>query len=162
MDDLDRAIATQEQAIQLIPVDHSARAMYLNNLGNALQRRFETTGSMDDLDHAIVTKEQAVQSIPIDHPGRGMHLNNLGIALQRRFERIGSMGGLDRAVSTMEQAVKSDIIAPPSDRLNAARSCSDLLISQRNYSRAKSVLQTAVQLLPRVTSGMVEGYRWPV
>ena len=42
--------------------------MYLNNLGNALQNRFERTGSMDDLDRAIMTNEQAVESTLDDHP----------------------------------------------------------------------------------------------
>ena len=105
---------------------------------------------MDDLDRAIVINEQAVESTPVDHPNRAIYLNNLGIALQSRFERTGSMDDLDRAITTNEQAVKSDI-APPSIRLKAASSCSDLLISQRNYSRAKSILEAAVQLLPTVS-----------
>ena len=105
---------------------------------------------MDDLDRAIVTSEQAVESTPDGHPARAMYLNNLGIALQRRFERTGSMEDLDRAIVTSEQALKSDT-APPSIRLKAASSCSDLLISQRSYDRAKPILQAAVQLLPMVS-----------
>jgi hypothetical protein len=42
----------------------------LNNLGIALQNRFERTESMDDLDRAIMTNEQAVELTPIDHPDR--------------------------------------------------------------------------------------------
>ena len=86
MDDLDRAIVTNEQAVESTPDDHPDRAMYLNNLGIALQSRFERTGSMDDLDRAIVTNEQAVELTPDDHPNRAMYLNNLGNALQSRFE----------------------------------------------------------------------------
>ena len=129
MDDLDRAIRTNEQAVASTPDDHPNRGMYLNNLGNALQSRFERTGSMDDLDRAITTNEQAVASTPDDHPNRGMYLNNLGSALQRRFERTGSMDDLDRAITTKEQAFEMNT-APPSIRLKAASSCSDLLIRQ--------------------------------
>ena len=64
MDDLDRAIATNEQAVESTPVDHPNRAGTLNNLGTALQSRFERTGSMDDLDRAIVTNEQASRIDP--------------------------------------------------------------------------------------------------
>jgi hypothetical protein len=113
-------------------------------------RRFEGTGSADDLDHAIMLIEQAVRSTPIDHPEYAIWLNNLGNALQRRFERTGSKDDLDYTILTKEQAVRSDM-APPSIRLEAAQSCSDLLISQRNYSRAYPILRTAVQLLSRVS-----------
>ena len=78
MDDLDRAIMTNEQAVESTPDDHPNRAGCLNNLGIALQSRFERTGSMDDLDRAIVTNEQAVESTPDDHPDRAGMLNNLG------------------------------------------------------------------------------------
>jgi hypothetical protein len=49
------------------------------------------------------------------------------------------MEDLDRAITTKEQAIK------------AASSCSDLLIAKGNYSRAKFILQVAVQLLPMVS-----------
>ena len=140
----------KEQAVESTPDDHPNRVAWLNNLGNALQSRFERTGSMEDLERAIVTKEQAVESVPDGHPDRATCLNNLGIALQRRFERTGSMEDLERAIVTKEQAFKSDT-APPFVRLKAASSCSDLLISQKNYNRAKAILQAAVQLLPTVS-----------
>lgn len=149
MDDLNRAILTSEQAVELTPVDRPDRAMYLNNLGTALQSRYERTGSMDDLDRAIMTNEQAVESTPEGHPAHAMYLNNLATALQRRFERTGSIEDLDRAITTTEQAFKSDT-APPSVRLKAASSCSDMLISQKSYNRAKAILQTAVQLLTTI------------
>jgi len=68
MDDLNRAITTNEQAVVLTPEDTPNLAMYLNNLGNALISRFERTGSMDDLNRAISTNEQAVASTPEDTP----------------------------------------------------------------------------------------------
>ena len=62
IEDLDRAIQMNEQAIQFTALDYPHRAMYLNNLGNALQEKFEKIGSMADLDHAIEVKEEAVKS----------------------------------------------------------------------------------------------------
>ena len=52
------------EAVESIPDSHPDHAMFLNRLRNALQSRFEKTGSMEDLERAIVTKEQAVELIP--------------------------------------------------------------------------------------------------
>ena len=57
MDDLNRAITMNEQAVTSTPEDHPNRGRTLNNFGSALQSRFERTGSMDDLNRAITTKE---------------------------------------------------------------------------------------------------------
>jgi len=76
MTDLDRAIDTTEQAAQLTALDHPKKAMYLNNLGTALQKRFEKTGSIEDINRAIKTIHQTVQSTPADHPNRGCWLSN--------------------------------------------------------------------------------------
>lgn len=54
------AITMKGQAVTSTPDDHPKRAVYLNNLGNALERRFDRTGSTDDLERSIATKEEAV------------------------------------------------------------------------------------------------------
>ena len=41
---VDRAIDTIKQAVEFMPVDHPDRAMYLSDLGGALQERFQRTG----------------------------------------------------------------------------------------------------------------------
>ena len=150
IDDLDKVITMKEQAVASCPDDHPDRPTRLNNLGNAYQSRFDRTGSMDDLDRAIATKEQAVASTPHNRPDCAGLLNNLGDAYESRFKLTGSMDDLDRAITTKEQAVATDV-ASPSIRLRAAQSCSDLLIKQGGYDRAKPILQTAVRLLPTVS-----------
>ena len=144
---LDRAITITEQAVEfpqtVIPL---VQCMYLNNLESALRYRFEQTGSMEDLDRAIMTTEQAVKSTPDAYPALAMYLHNLGIALLSRFEQTSSIEDLERAIVTNEQAFKSDT-APPSIRLKAASFCSDLLVSQRSYNRAKPILKAVVELL---------------
>jgi tetratricopeptide (TPR) repeat protein len=150
MEDLDRAIAIIEQAVELTPNGHPDLAAHLNNLGIALHSRFERTESKEDLNRAIVINEQAVELTPDGHPDLAGRLDSMGNALQSRFERTGSKDDLDRAIATKEQAFASDT-APPSIRLKAASSCSNLLINQRNYNRAKSILEAAIQLLPTVS-----------
>jgi tetratricopeptide (TPR) repeat protein len=150
MDNLDRAIVANERAVQSTPVDHPDLTRILSNLGSALRRRFVSIGSMDDLDRSIMTQKQAVESTPVNHPARAGRLSNFGISLQERFERTGSTDDLNNAIMAYEQAAKADT-APLSIRLKAAQSCSDMLISQRSYSRAKYILEDAVHLLPRVS-----------
>jgi hypothetical protein len=83
---------------------------------------------MDDLDLVNTTNEQAVESTPVNYPDCAVWRNNLGNAPRSRFEITGSMNDLDRAIVEKEQAFESDI-APPSIRLKAASSCSDLFIN---------------------------------
>ena len=104
---------------------------------------------MEDLDRAIETSEQAVKSTPVDHPNRATRLNSLGNALQSRFEMMGSMEDLDRAIETNEQGANSNTAAP-SHRLSAAQACADLLIRRGMFTRAKPILEAAVNLLPRL------------
>src|SRR5204862_3524965 len=107
---------------------------------------FEGTESMNDLDRAIMSSEQAVKFEPDDHPECAIYLYNLGNVLQTRFEHIRSMDDFDQAIMTMKQAV-TICTAPPSIRIRAADSASRLLIG-RDWVSAKTVLQTAVELLP--------------
>ena len=64
MDDLDRAIMTNEQAVASTPDDHPDLRDVSTTWGLHCRARFERTGSMDDLDRAIVTNEQAVELTP--------------------------------------------------------------------------------------------------
>src|SRR5208282_6269691 len=77
MDDLEHAIATNEQATALIPNDHRNYPAILTNLSCALELRFEQIGSADDFRRSIELKEQAVEAASNDHPDRVHFLNNL-------------------------------------------------------------------------------------
>lgn len=79
----------------------------MNNLGTALQHRFERTGSVDDLNTAVEVTGEAVKSAPHDHPNRVAYLTNSGSALGLRFYRTGSRDDLNGAVEANDEAVKS-------------------------------------------------------
>jgi len=49
MDNLDAAVEANKEGVKPSPHDHPGRAMCLNNLGTALQDRFEQTWSIDDM-----------------------------------------------------------------------------------------------------------------
>ena len=84
MNDLERVIATEKEALALTPEDHSNRSTYLNNLEISLQSLFERTGLMHHLNQAIATNDQLLTSTLDDDPDRAMYLN-LGSALQSDF-----------------------------------------------------------------------------
>ena len=117
MDDLDRAITMNEQAVASTPDDHPDRAGRLNNLGIALQSRFERTGSMDDLDRAITTNEQAVASTPDDHPDRaGCTSTTWGVhcrADSRGQDRWTTSIGRSRRTSRLSHPPRMTILIVP-------------------------------------------------
>jgi hypothetical protein len=53
-------------------------AAMLSNLGIALRRRFERTGTGADLDEAITVGRAALAATPTDHPNHAGYLSNLG------------------------------------------------------------------------------------
>ena len=93
--------------------------------------------------------DYALSLLPNDHPDRAIHLDSLGEALQARFERNGMRDDFARAIVVKEQAFALTS-APPSVRLKVARSLSRHLVGE-DIHRAKSVLQTAVRLLPQIS-----------
>jgi methyl coenzyme M reductase subunit C-like uncharacterized protein (methanogenesis marker protein 7) len=64
MADLNRTVSVADEAVTATLHDHPDQAMYLNNLGNGLGRRFKRTGSIADLNRAVNVLEEAVASTP--------------------------------------------------------------------------------------------------
>ena len=149
LEDLDRAITISSDGVKITSVDHPIRAMYLNNLGMSLQRRFRELMRTDDLMDAIEALEQAVALIPSDHPDLALYLKNLGFVMYDWFKRSTSMDDLRRTIDAAEQAL-AVTTAPPRIILDVARFLSNLLVGRDNQ-RAKTVLQSAVRLLPAVS-----------
>ncbi|MDT3442683.1 hypothetical protein [Pseudofrankia sp. BMG5.37] len=74
---LNDAIDLFRQAVDATPTDHPDRAMYLSNLGLALQARFERVGELADLNDTIDLFRQTVDATPTDHPNRARYLSDL-------------------------------------------------------------------------------------
>lgn len=86
MEDLDRWVTAIEQAVPSTPTGHG---MDLNNLGIAIQTRFEETRSMGELDRAFRILKKAVIYVFDDYPNCIMYLEDLGNSLQSLFEWKG-------------------------------------------------------------------------
>ncbi|ETW80194.1 hypothetical protein HETIRDRAFT_428431 [Heterobasidion irregulare TC 32-1] len=78
---------------------HPDRSASLNNLGNAVRKRFEKTGQVEDLEQAISLHRDSLALCPAPHPYRLAYMNNLACALLTRFDQIGQAEDLEDAIS---------------------------------------------------------------
>ncbi|OJJ69545.1 hypothetical protein ASPBRDRAFT_130524 [Aspergillus brasiliensis CBS 101740] len=107
MNDLNRAIGLNRQAIEETPADHPKRSSFLNNLGIWLGLRFQRTGQMTDINEAVDVAEAAVRAILPDHSERHYCLGNLGRQLSLRYEDTGSLPDLNRSIQVTSLAVEA-------------------------------------------------------
>ncbi|KZV76176.1 hypothetical protein PENSPDRAFT_570139 [Peniophora sp. CONT] len=68
--DIERAVSTVEQAVELTPEGHQDRPARLHDLCASLVIRFQCTGKLDDLERAIMLMGQAIELTPEGHPDR--------------------------------------------------------------------------------------------
>jgi len=154
MEDLSEGTKALERALKVTVGPD--RAFLFNSLGIALQWLFLRTNSMEYLDSAIRRQAEAVQLLAPDHSQHAPYLNNLGVAVLKRFQRTKSPTDLGLAIDRFEQGAYADSSAPYA-RLRCAQFCSDLLIEQKSYNRARELLQGAVQMLPKVSPRQLHG-----
>jgi tetratricopeptide (TPR) repeat protein len=108
---LDEAVDLLQQAVAATPKDHPRLPVYLGDLDDALERRFELKGEWADIDAAVDVCRRAVAAVPVGHPDRAGALSNLGNALGLRFERGGDPADLEQAIeagSAAEAAAGAD------------------------------------------------------
>ena len=134
------------------PKGHSNHAMYLNNLGNALQSMSGRTGNGKALAEAIQVMREAVTAAPDDHPERAKYLSNLGNALQVLSARTGDTGALTEAIVCLQAAGRSTTSAAPV-RIRSWRLAAVLLVdgASQGAQDALAAAEAAVELLPQVT-----------
>ena len=84
---LNELISRLDAAAQELPDAYFDRPIRFNNLGLALQRRFQLRREASDLDRAIEWLEKAVRITPDSHPDKSNYLSDLGNALLFRFQR---------------------------------------------------------------------------
>ncbi|VDB86992.1 unnamed protein product [Peniophora sp. CBMAI 1063] len=102
--DLQRAIAAFQSALQLVPEGHPDRALCLSNLSASLRRRFGSLGAINDLESAIEMQRRAVTLTPNDHPELSNRLAILGSLQSLRFRRFGELEDIESAISNEQRA----------------------------------------------------------
>jgi tetratricopeptide (TPR) repeat protein len=146
--DLDKAIRTQEEALSALPQNHIERGEMLDCYGSLTKDLFLITKSPNDLDLAIVRGQEAVDVTLPGHSKLAIRQTNLAIELKHRFELTACKDDFNRAVAYFIAAL-DDTAAPPLTRILAASSAAKLLL-QSNKMKARSLLESAVNLLPAI------------
>ncbi|KAG6372525.1 hypothetical protein JVT61DRAFT_7633 [Boletus reticuloceps] len=100
LSDIEVAISTLKDAVDLTPLGHPDKPGCLNNLGSSFGARFARLGELSDLEDAISTHRDAVDLVPRGHPDKPLYLNSLGISFRDRFEHLGKLSDLEDAIST--------------------------------------------------------------
>ncbi|KAF6756099.1 CHAT domain-containing protein [Ephemerocybe angulata] len=106
LDDLATAISKLRRAVELMPNDHSDRALRLAWVGHSLWLRSKRTGDLQDIADAISAEQRALELTPEGHPDMAERLANLGTSLWSRFKRIGDLQDLTEAISAQERALE--------------------------------------------------------
>lgn len=91
--ELEGAIQTARQALDVTPANHPSQADRLHTLSSMIARRHERTGNIADLEEAIYMARQALDIMPANYSKRPrklyLHSVNLGNRLTCRYERTG-------------------------------------------------------------------------
>ncbi|VDB87012.1 unnamed protein product [Peniophora sp. CBMAI 1063] len=154
LDDLQRAIAADQSALQLVPDGHPDRALRLHNLSASLRNRFESLGTTEDLASAIEMQLHAVELTPIDHPDLPNRLDNLGYLQWLRFRRFGEIEDLESAISNLQCAneLTADNHPNKASRLHnlalSLRTRFERLGDSADLERAVTMQRRAVELTP--------------
>ncbi|QRW25935.1 aromatic di-alanine and TPR containing protein [Rhizoctonia solani] len=149
LDDIEKAIEYDDQALSLIPYDDSAIAGQLANLGVDYGNRFQRTGDMNDLAKSMEYSSRAVELTPDNHPHLPQQLANLGVDYSDRFERTGDMNDLAKSMEYFSRAVEltpdnhphlpqrlSNLGVDYSNRFRRTGDMNDLAKSMEYFSRA--------------------------
>src|SRR5438046_4842078 len=86
INDLDRVIAVVKHIVDS-PIDDISRAVWLDDLGQALFKRSNQTESVGDLDEAITSFDNALNCVLITTDDRADYLEHLGNAISERFRQ---------------------------------------------------------------------------
>ncbi|MFH0173790.1 tetratricopeptide repeat protein [Streptomyces cacaoi] len=126
--DVEEMVAAFRNAVRLSPEGPNT-PLFLSNLSDALQLRFERRGAREDLDEAVRTATRAVDTWDPEATGRWRCLSNLGVVLRTRYEVTKNPADLDAAVTAHRRA---EAALPPghpaargvlSNLANALRAC---------------------------------------
>lgn len=102
---LDEAIDILQQAINVAGSDNAVKAKAMNNLGDALNRKWIIGDAKEDLDASISSLQSAVQYCDSPSPSRFEYLKDLVESLNLRYEEYGSMSDLEDAIEHQRLAI---------------------------------------------------------
>ena len=144
LDLLNNAIVVYRHTLELWSKDGShLTCMY--HLANAVQNRFEKTGSLADLEEAISMFRELLFLHPAPHPNRSISLVGLAYSLRDRFRWTGSVTDLEEAISILRESL-SLCPAPHPNRLSSLHSLASVLDDRFRNTDSMTDLEEAISL----------------
>lgn len=104
--ELERACASLEEGITLLPTLAPNRMLLLQNLGNGLKELFEITEQLAHLDRAVEVLEEAMAASDSESTYFSGQVGSLAVALGARFTRTEDPEDLDRAMALSSLALE--------------------------------------------------------
>ncbi|KAF8847726.1 TPR-like protein [Acephala macrosclerotiorum] len=111
IEDLELAIATNKEALELTPKDHPDRFRTMINQAAYLELEFKHSGHKgrssftEGLEEAVRLSERVLQEAPLDHPNRALWLEIHGNILGSQFGAHGDAKILDKAIFSIDKAL---------------------------------------------------------
>ncbi|MFF7050010.1 CHAT domain-containing protein [Streptomyces griseorubiginosus] len=105
-DDMDKAVATAQKAVDEAPLNHPLRPSLLHDLAGAHHLRHNLTRSTADLDAEIRINRLLLDAGGTEDPEYPLHARNLGIALLLRSEAVNDPSDANEAVDVLSAALQ--------------------------------------------------------
>ncbi|KAJ7785152.1 hypothetical protein DFH07DRAFT_763759 [Mycena maculata] len=105
LQDLEASLQRMQEAVDLTPADHLARAGRLQGLAVSFRNRYLRLGALEDLEASLQRNQEAVGLTPADHPDRADWLKSLAVTFMDRYQRSGALDDLEAALQKMQEAV---------------------------------------------------------
>jgi hypothetical protein len=106
LSDINEAVTAFKDATLRLSERDPARGTALSDYADALEARFEKTGSDIDLDNEIIVLEEAARLTADQIPAEAIHLHHLGNILNARFDLKNNMDDLDRSIEARNKAIE--------------------------------------------------------
>lgn len=147
LNDLEVAIETGRQAMDIVPHDDSCRSIFPENLAQLYTERFHILSCPADLDTAIKLGSQALEWCG-DDENRPVYYMRLSNSFGLRFEAKEDSGDLSEAIRLAEVAIH---LTDQRDHSLAERLCNLSTLLQDRFDRhqSKSDLKEAIRLAER-------------
>jgi tetratricopeptide (TPR) repeat protein len=159
--DLESSVARMRQVIEETPMEDEAYPSYLQNLGLALQTRFQRVLDPVALDEAIDCHTRAIEIGRQRGRAESIWENNLANALRLRAHLDHDLPALRQAIELHEEVLRRTPIESPDSAVHRANLGADLLdlYSWAGETRDPAVLARATEILHEAVS--VSGFGLP-
>ncbi|KAL4860402.1 CHAT domain-containing protein [Aspergillus spectabilis] len=141
---LAKAIDWTTQAVLAFDTTHPMSAQCKNNLGIALERRFDLCGKREDLLAAIGYAREVLDAADDDDPKLAVYLNALAVKVSHVYDCLGHIEDLEEAISLTKRALE---IAPRRhpDRADWNNNLGNLLAALFKRTGKLSYIRESVQ-----------------